>query len=97
MFGDAMHFRVQNGNLYGIDNKPYILKASSSEDLAKMQAYSEDEKARVFADEKISESDLNALGSYQVTDEFYRWLASLEKWDFAKGRFETAMARRMAE
>ena len=97
MFGDAMHFRVQNGNLYGIDNKPYILKASSSEDLAKMQAYSEDEKARVFADEKISESDLNALGSYQVTDEFYKWLASLEKWDFAKGRFETAMARRMAE
>ena len=61
------------------------------------QAYSEDEKARVFADGKITEADLNALGSYQVTDDFYRWLASLEKWDFANGHFEQAMANHINE
>lgn len=96
MWGDRMHFVVQHGDLYGANNQPFIVKVSQSEDLATLQKAAESGDTQVYQEKKIDEKDLSALGSYQVTDNFYRFLVSLESWDFAKGKFEQAMARRMS-
>lgn len=38
---------------------------------------------------------VNVYGSFDVTDDFYRFLVSLPSWDFAHGRFEDGMSRMM--
>lgn len=96
MWGDRMHFVNSNGNLSGTDGQPYIVRISSSKDLDKLQAEAKDKNSRVFSEGNVSEDDLNALGSWQVTDAFYRFLVSMDSWnDIARGRFEQAMAKKM--
>lgn len=97
MWQDTDTFLVQHGDLYSKDGKAFIIRVSTSDDLAYLEQQAKDKQSRVFADGKIKPEDLNQLGSYQVTDDFYRFLASQDRWTFAKGRFETAMARRMHE
>lgn len=95
MWQDTRYFTVQHGDLYGTKGEPYIVRTSQSADLDALQKAAQDKNSKVYSEGKIDSKELNALGSYQVTDEFYRFLVSLEKWDFAKGRFESSMARRM--
>lgn len=38
---------------------------------------------------------VNIYGSFVVTDDFYRFLVSVPKWDFAHGRFDLGMSREM--
>ena len=93
---DTEHFRYDKGNLYGAeDGLLYIQAIANSEDLNKLNKYAEDEKSRMFADAKIDAKDVSEIGSYTVTDDFYRFLASQPRWSFAKGRFETAMAAKL--
>lgn len=95
MWADQEYFTVQHNDLYGKDGTPYIIRISESEDLQKLQNAAKDKNSKVYSDAQVDTSELNALGSFQVTDDFYRFLVSLEKWTFAKGRFESSMARRM--
>lgn len=95
MWNDTTKFVNMHGDLYGLNSEPYIIRSSTSEDLAELQKAAEDKDSKVYAEGKINEKDLNSLGSYEVTDAFYRFLVSLDRWDFAQGRFDTEMARRM--
>lgn len=94
LWQDTDKFVMRDGDLYGTDGKPYILRAENSETLDALNKAAKD-SSRVFADSGISESDISAIGSYTVTDDFYRFLVSLQKWTFARGRFEQGMARRL--
>ena len=98
MWNDRSCFTVKNGNLCGLDGTPYIVRINSSEDLAKLSDASKDAATRVFAEDEIrnvKQEDIAALGSYDVTDAFYHFLISMNKWSFANGRFEAGMTRRM--
>ena len=91
-----MHFSVQHGDLYGVKGEPYIIRTSVSSDLDALQKAAQEKDTRVYTEGKIKAEDLNALGSYQVTDDFYRFLISMDSWKgIAGGRFDFAMARKM--
>ena len=97
MWNDTMHFTVQHGDLYGVNGEPYIVRISQSQDLTELQNAAKDKNSNVYSEGDIDPSELNSFGSYKVTDEFYRFLVSLDKWDFANGRFESSMAKRMSD
>ncbi len=54
-----------------------------------------DESSRVYIDSEepaLDEKETERFGSYEVTDDFYFFLASLDSWEnFANGRFEDMM------
>lgn len=95
MLNDANYFISVDGNLYGINNQPYIVKRDNSAMLAHMNAAAQDEGTNVYGEAGIQESDLNDFTTYMVTDAFYRFLASLDAWTFANGCFEREMRNRM--
>lgn len=92
---DTGVFRVQNGDLCALDGTVYIKKRSESEDLSKLNQAAKDKGTRVYADKDVNASDVQISSSYEVMDDFYRFLVSMEKWTFAKGRFDEQMGRRM--
>lgn len=96
MMRDTDFFCVKQNSLYSCDGQTlYIGTVDSSGDLAKLRAASKDPNTNVFDanDQPISEAQLQALGSFTITDGFYRFLASLDKWTFAEGKFDAAMGR----
>lgn len=96
MWKDSMNFRPNtDGSLYGRDGTPFIIRADSSEDLKTLNKMAEDKNSNVFAEAKIDKKDVSILGSYTVTDNFYKFLTSVDKWTFANGEFERVMANRM--
>lgn len=95
MLGDRNFFNDIDGNLYGLDGKPYIIRNDNSAMLARMNEAAEDEESNVYAENSVSEQDLNEFNTYAITDAFYQFLASLDTWSFANGRFNDEMARRM--
>lgn len=89
---DTSNFKVVNGSIYDVTGlRPYILRQDNSQDLQTMQKASEDPKSRVYSDGQANE--LKNIATYIITDDFRRFLASRQAWDFAKGRFDTAVAR----
>ena len=97
MWNDTDYFVNRNGNLYGIDGTPYIIRNDESKSLNYLNNASKEYDSSVFADEGIDVSELNNLNTYRVEDGFYRFLASLDAWTFAKGRFEDGMRRRLRD
>lgn len=96
MWKDNLNFRPSaDGCLYGQDGTPYIVKQDSSADLQNLDNMAKDKNSRVFAEAKIDKNDVSSLGSYTVMDAFYHFLVSKDKWTFANGEFERAMASRM--
>lgn len=95
MWSDTTHFTVEHGDLYGLHGEPYIVRVSQSEDLNALQEAAKDKNSSIYSSGDISADEISSFGSYQVMDEFYRFLVMLDKWDFAKGRFDSAMGRRM--
>ena len=92
---DTSNFIYKNGSLYGVNGKLYIEASQSSEDLDKLNEFAKDKNSRVFQEAKVDQSEVSSLGSYRVTDDFYRFLVSQNRWTFAKGRFESQMAQKM--
>lgn len=96
MMRDTNFFRVVQNSLYSQDGQTlYIGTVDSSGDLQKLRAASKDPSSNVFDenDTPVNEADLQALGTFVVTDGFYRFLASLESWSFAEGKFDKALGR----
>lgn len=89
---DSEYFRADEKQdiLYGLDGAVYIRKLDESDSLRKLKEASEDASSRVYSD-----SDVQSFSSYEVTDAFYKFLVSLDSWDFANGKFEREVARRM--
>lgn len=86
---DSRHFSVgAGGSLRSADGRVlYIDKLEESDSMRELNRASQDPGSRVFAEE-----DLQGLTGYQVTGEFYEFLASLDGWrELAGGEFERAM------
>lgn len=94
---DIGFFDVRDGSLYGVDGSPYIISVDSSKDLTALNEAAKDENSKIYSEENINKKDISAIGSYEVTDEFYKFLASQSAWRFAKGRFEREMAKRLRD
>lgn len=95
MFRDTEYFSENNNNLYSKNGQPFIIKADNTAMLNKMNEAAQDEDTRVYSESGISENDLSTFNTYVVTDAFYQFLASLDRWDFADGIFEREMKRYM--
>lgn len=92
---DTNYFEDKDGNLYGLDGRPYIVKVDNSTMIAKMNAAAKSEGTNVYTEDDISQKDLSEFNTYIVTDAFYQFLASQASWSFANGVFEEEMTRRM--
>lgn len=95
MWQDTDYFKVVNGSLYGTDGKLYIRMVDQTDDLKALNESMNDSESNVYGDESIDEKEVKAIGSVVVEDAFYYFLASLESWNFAGGKFEEAMKREM--
>lgn len=92
---DTRHFSVGAGaSLRSADGSTlYIDKRDESDSLRTLNAASKDQGARVYAEE-----DLDGFSGYEVTGEFYEFLASLDSWQpLASGEFERAMMLAMRD
>lgn len=98
---DHEHFSVGgDGELRSADgSKTYIspLRSGRYADAARqINGDIEDEEARVFAEQDITEEDLQSLMSVKIHSAFYQFLASLDTWEhLADGQFDRAMAIEM--
>lgn len=95
IFRDTVYFNENGDNLYGKNGQPFIIKADNTAMIDKMNAAAQDEDSSVYSEGDIAERDLSAFNTYVVTDAFYQFLASFDRWDFADGIFEVEMRRRM--
>lgn len=95
MLKDTNYFEDRNGDLYGVDGKAYIVKNDNSAIIAKINAAAKDDDSKVYAEDEIKQRDLSEFTTYTVTDDFYKFLASLNSWSFANGVFESEMRRKM--
>ena len=91
---DSASFTVTKDGLYDVTGTVlYIRHLDASRAAGKINEAIENPSSRVFSDEKISAAH---IAHYEVTDAFYRFLASLDDWKgFAAGKFEIEMARRV--
>lgn len=92
---DIQHFSVgAGGSLRSADGRTlYIDKLDESQSMRALNEAAQDDDARVY-----SEEDLAGLVGYEVTAEFYEFLASLDSWrDLAGGEFERAMMLSMRD
>lgn len=97
MWNDRDYFTVRNGDLCGTDGTVYIRAKSVSSDLAALNEAAKEQDSRVFSEGDVNPNELKAFGSFEVTDAFYQFLAGLESWRFAKGKFEQGMKRVMMQ
>lgn len=95
---DREHFAVRNDGLYVRDDgvlKAAIVLHDDSRNLDMLRQAAADDRSRIYDEGGLDEAPQS---SYDVTDEMYEWLCSLDSWrGLAGGRFETAMARRMQQ
>lgn len=92
---DTRHFSVGGGgSLRSADGRTvYIDKLDESESMRELNNAVRDDASRVYAAE-----DLQGLTGYEVTGEFYEFLASLDGWQaLAGGEFERAMMLAMRD
>ena len=91
---DTEHFRVVGDELLGTDGRTYIMK--SRDDIETLNKAIKDDGSRMYSDEELTERDMSKIGSFEVTNDFLRYLVSFTgAWPFANGRFEKEMAREM--
>ena len=95
MLSDSAYFKDVNGDLYGLNGSPYIVKTNNQAVLDAINKAAQDDETRTYSDGDISEADLNEFNTYTITDAFYQFLVSMDAWTFAGGRFDDEMRRRM--
>lgn len=97
MWKDTDYFVNRNGSLYGVDGSLYIELIDPTESLNALNKASKDETSNVYSEGDTQKDEISKFNSYRVTDEFYMFLAHLDSWRFAKGRFDQEMYRRMMD
>ena len=96
MENDEEYFTVNNGSLCGKDGSVYIKNLMALDDQKALNDAAKDENSRLYADQDISKEDIQAIGSFEVTDAFLRFLVTFPKaWPFADGEFESRMKSEM--
>lgn len=93
---DTGHFVVKDGSLCGTNGRVYIEKNDVSQNAAMIANAVKHEGNRMYSHGTLTEQDVKELGTYRVTDAFYRFLVDQRDWkSIADGRFESAMAREL--
>ena len=98
---DMIHFLPSKGDgtLRGRDGAVYIRRKSDEELQRELSPYNKagsEPQSNVYMDGSVKPEDLDNVSRYEVTDEFYRFLVSLDDWsEIANGRFEQAMSQIM--
>lgn len=92
MAQDKDHFYLQGRSLYDETGDLLYIRYVADEK-KKFQDAAKDPLKRVYAEGSITGNDIT--DQYEVTDDFYAFLASLETWDFANGAFEKTMRKLM--
>ncbi|MFD9867496.1 TraM recognition domain-containing protein, partial [Streptomyces niveus] len=98
---DHRHFAVGGaGELRSADGSQTYISQVRSEAYTSaarsINGHVNDEAARMFAEEDVTEEDLKSLATVKVHSAFYQYLASLPSWEaLADGRFDRAMAIEM--
>lgn len=93
---DTANFVFRGASLYGTDGRAYIIAEADSDALRALKEAARDEESGVYAesDEDIEKA---GTGTFTVTNEFYAFLTACDYWDFARGKFEEKMARRISD
>jgi hypothetical protein len=100
---DRDHFSVGADNeLRSADGaRTYITPLRSStfaEAARKLNGAASDSDSRVYLEDELSQEDLQALATVEISADFYRFLASLPTWEHvAGGVFDRAMAVEMLD
>jgi type IV secretory pathway TraG/TraD family ATPase VirD4 len=92
---DRRYFSVgTGGSLYSADGRSlYLAKLDESQSMRQLNNAARDGDARVYAEE-----DLDPLVGFEVTADFYEFLASLDNWrELAGGEFDRAMTLAMRD
>ena len=98
---DQEHFSLGgDGELRSADGSAtYISQVRSNryaEAARRLNGKIGEEDSRVFAEQDVTEEDLQSLATVKVHASFYQYLASLPSWEvFADGGFDRAMAIEM--
>lgn len=97
-WNDSANFRNIDNNLYSIDGKPYITKIDNAAMIQRMNEGIKNDDERIYGEEELSESEMSNFANFEVHDEFYFWLASLDSWaNVADGMLEDKMALAITE
>jgi type IV secretory pathway TraG/TraD family ATPase VirD4 len=92
---DSRHFRVgANGELLSADGQAvYIDRIDETDTVKALNQAAKDEDSRVYAEDALDE-----FTGYDVTPDFYQFLARQDSWrDIAGGEFERAMMLAMRD
>lgn len=98
VMGEMQHdksFICRDNNLYSIDTDELFIERLSTDKLEKLAKKTNYDDEPVYSDEEIEQEDIQQFGGYRITDEFIKYLASLDRWTFASGRFDEAVGRAM--
>lgn len=77
----------------------FIIKKDINLDLKTLNDASKDANLQTYNDneEDIDNKDLHGFGNYELTDDFYKYLVSLNSWtDIASGKFERVLSEIIA-
>ena len=94
---DTSYFQVINGELCGSDGTIYIRRNDESDSLRELNQQAKEDSSRVFGEGKVSAKELSSYASYEITDDFIRFLATQNSWSFANGRFDEEVHRQMMD
>lgn len=90
------HFTVIGNNLCAKNGTVFIKNNTNSDNINGINDAAKDKNSRVYAEGDISKNDADAIGSYEVTDDFLRFLVTFPgAWPFADGEFENKMKEEM--
>lgn len=97
MENDSEYFINKNGNLCDAKTSTlYIEVLNESSDLNEINEAAKDSDTKVYSEETGEViGDINEIGSFHVTDAFFKFLANQKSWNFANGRFDSEMAKQM--
>lgn len=94
MWRDNVTFMHDGDTLMsGVDGTVFIRKNEDRHDCDAINKAAADPNSRCYSEQDVAKAGIHA--SYTPTDAFYKFLVSLDRWDFAGGQFDREMARRM--
>lgn len=85
-------FSMRGDDLCSVHGDKVYIKVSRSDNAREaMEKAAADPQSRVYSEQK----SLEDFSSYEVTDDFYKFLVSLDFWAFSDGVFDKAFAQRL--
>lgn len=96
MLRDRAHFSDRGGELYSADGRtPYIVKnRTHNADARALQQGLSEGKVHDYTGEGAAADDLSSIGEWEVTDDMWLYLVSMDNWStVVGGRFDREFAR----